>query len=268
MAYQNPLVSVFCSLIPGLGQIYNGEIERGVVFFFGTYFSVFLFITGTFGLFGYGGYYDVFIGFLLLGVTVWVASGYDGYYRATQINAGTIPFKKPHFIVYISFFVMVFVAIVILIGFTGYLLLSAMIAWIEAESEMHSVLLPNITVTVERQGSLATIYNGYVWQASFPVTWSDLNWGKFISHYPDDTIILGRRKGVWTFKKPNNATRLWTSSVTVVPLQPRNSPTESMSYDSTATMEYSGRSVRRRAVGSGGRVTAGSRKFRFIRISQ
>jgi hypothetical protein len=129
MAYQNPLVSVFCSLIPGLGQIYNGEIERGVVFFFGTYFSVFLFITGTLGLFGYGWYYDVFNGFLLLGVIVWLLSGYDAYTRANQINSGVITVNPPNILVFILFFLMVVLAVVILVFVTSILSITLLIEW-------------------------------------------------------------------------------------------------------------------------------------------
>ena len=134
MVHRNPLISALCSLIPGLGQVYNGEIVRGVVYFLGTYFSIFLFITGTLGLFGYGWYYNALSVFLILGVVVWLTAGYDAYTRAKQINNGVITVNPPNIIVFILFLLMVFLAMIILIYIMGILFVTVLIEWIESIS--------------------------------------------------------------------------------------------------------------------------------------
>jgi hypothetical protein len=157
MADRKPLVSAFCSLIPGLGQVYNGEILRGVIFFFGTYFSVFLFITGTLGLFGFGWHYDAFIGFLILGIIAWIAAGYDAYLRANRINSGEITVKPTTIMIFILFFLMVFLAVIILIFIMGILFATVLMGWMASNSAMHRISPHNITVTVERYDSTIVI---------------------------------------------------------------------------------------------------------------
>ncbi|HNI41418.1 MAG TPA: tetratricopeptide repeat protein, partial [Methanoregulaceae archaeon] len=71
---KNPLLAALLSIIPGLGQAYNGQILRGLLFFFATG-----------------------IGLLLLvfpGIIVWIFGIYDSYRTAKKMNYGDIPFKN------------------------------------------------------------------------------------------------------------------------------------------------------------------------------
>lgn len=70
---KNPAVSAILSfLIPGLGQIYNGQIFKGAAFVFIAVF--FLFTT------------IIAIGYFLYPV-FWIYTVYDAYTTAKQINA-------------------------------------------------------------------------------------------------------------------------------------------------------------------------------------
>ncbi len=71
---KNPTIAAILSIIPGLGQAYNGQILRGLLFFFATG-----------------------IGLLLLvfpGIIVWIFGIYDSYRTAKKMNYGDIPFKN------------------------------------------------------------------------------------------------------------------------------------------------------------------------------
>lgn len=90
---KDPQVAVFCSsLIPGMGQVYNGEILKGFVFFFGSLCGAFL--------------------LLLPGLIVWVYSMYDAHIIAGKMNDGTLEFRQMQ-TVYMVLFVAVAVFIVI-----------------------------------------------------------------------------------------------------------------------------------------------------------
>jgi TM2 domain-containing membrane protein YozV len=91
-------VAAICSLvIPGLGQVYDGKLERGFLIFFGTV-----------------------IGFFLLyipGLCVWAFGIYDAYHIACQMNNKEIPFlptKTAHLILFVILaIVTVLVAVII-----------------------------------------------------------------------------------------------------------------------------------------------------------
>jgi len=53
MPHKKSLLSLAFSLLPGLGQVYNGEILRGIVFFTGVLLS---FAAATFGFLGVFGF--------------------------------------------------------------------------------------------------------------------------------------------------------------------------------------------------------------------
>jgi TM2 domain-containing membrane protein YozV len=76
MLQKNPYISTICSILPGLGQIYNGENLRGVLFFLGVLLSFTAFIFGIFGFLGFE-LYELSIIFLPLAVILWVGSGVD-----------------------------------------------------------------------------------------------------------------------------------------------------------------------------------------------
>jgi TM2 domain-containing membrane protein YozV len=73
---KNPgLAAVFSFLFVGLGQIYNGQIGKGIVFFIvGVILTLTMFII---------------IGFILYPI-FWIYNVYDAYNTAKKINAGEI----------------------------------------------------------------------------------------------------------------------------------------------------------------------------------
>jgi len=72
---KSPILAAICSLvIPGLGQVYVGDIRKGIAIFFGTLIGIFIWI--------------------IPGLIVWVFGIYDAYTIAQKINNGELPFKK------------------------------------------------------------------------------------------------------------------------------------------------------------------------------
>ncbi|MBP2145103.1 TM2 domain-containing membrane protein YozV [Methanofollis sp. W23] len=68
-------LAAICSfLIPGLGQVYNGDLKRGFGILLGT-------AIGTVLL-------------LIPGLIVWLYGIYDAYKTAQGINAGEVPFRE------------------------------------------------------------------------------------------------------------------------------------------------------------------------------
>jgi TM2 domain-containing membrane protein YozV len=97
---KNPQIAVFCSsLIPGLGQVYNGETLKGFVFLIGTILGLFL----------------IFIP----GLIVWIYSMYDAHITAGKMNEGAIVFR-PLQPVYLVIFVVaaVFLVIAVVVAIT------------------------------------------------------------------------------------------------------------------------------------------------------
>jgi TM2 domain-containing membrane protein YozV len=78
-------VAAICSLvIPGLGQVYDGKLERGFLIFFGTLIGLFVFI--------------------IPGLCVWAFGIYDAYTIACQMNNKEIPFlptKTAHLLLFV-----------------------------------------------------------------------------------------------------------------------------------------------------------------------
>lgn len=70
---KSTFVAALCSLIlPGLGQVYDGKLERGFLIFIGTVIGFFIFI--------------------IPGLLVWAFGIYDAYTIALQMNKKEIPF--------------------------------------------------------------------------------------------------------------------------------------------------------------------------------
>ena len=78
--YRAPLMAAFLSIMPGLGNIYNGLYQRGVTFF--------LIVVGIFGIAVESGE-GPHLGFLIpaLGFS-WFFNIFDAYRQATLINYG------------------------------------------------------------------------------------------------------------------------------------------------------------------------------------
>jgi len=74
--HKEPLLALILSfLLPGLGQIYNGDTNNGVILIVGTVASWLM--------------TSVCIGFFLF-IGIWTYAMYDAYTRAVKINRGEI----------------------------------------------------------------------------------------------------------------------------------------------------------------------------------
>lgn len=79
--YKEPLLSAILSLfIPGLGQIYNGQVMKGIIIL-----ALYVGLWAVSGVLMF-----VLIGFctMLLPVVLWLYAIYDGYVVAGKINRG------------------------------------------------------------------------------------------------------------------------------------------------------------------------------------
>jgi TM2 domain-containing membrane protein YozV len=96
---KNSTISGFCSsVLPGLGQVYNGETKKGFVFFLMAFFGLFL--------------------FLIPGLIVWLYAMYDAYAVATKMNAGEIEFHETqviHMVTFIAFAVVTIIVVLLLV---------------------------------------------------------------------------------------------------------------------------------------------------------
>jgi tetratricopeptide (TPR) repeat protein len=92
------IAALLSFFLPGLGQVYNGDFTRGLLFLVVTCIGIFLLV--------------------IPGVIVWIYQVYDAYSTAKKMNTGEIPFKKAktvHIILFIVVFI-VAVAIVIMVA--------------------------------------------------------------------------------------------------------------------------------------------------------
>jgi len=91
---KNPTTAGFCStLLPGLGQVYNGESGKGFAIFLLT-------IVGL-------------VIFLVPGLIIWLYAIYDAYNVAGKMNTGEIAFRETRTIHAVLFIVLAVVVIVI-----------------------------------------------------------------------------------------------------------------------------------------------------------
>ena len=99
---KSPAVAVLCSFfIPGLGQVYDGEIARGIALFLGTLAGFFIFI--------------------IPGLIFWIYGMKDASSVANRMNKREIPFKPTNTACMILFFI----AAVLIIAFVIFILLGA-----------------------------------------------------------------------------------------------------------------------------------------------
>ena len=97
---KDPLVSAIVSLfIPGLGQIINGQVKKGIIFFVGYFVAwvvivilwVFSSTIAAFATFWAGGFgMCCCIPVLFLPLLVNVYAAYDAHKTATEINSGVV----------------------------------------------------------------------------------------------------------------------------------------------------------------------------------
>lgn len=96
---KNTSVAGFCSsVLPGLGQVYNGEIAKGYLLFLLTLAGLFL--------------------FLIPGIVVWLYSLYDAYAVAGKMNSGAMearPASGLQMVIFIIVAIIVVVAAVLVL---------------------------------------------------------------------------------------------------------------------------------------------------------
>jgi len=95
---KNPTLAAILSIIPGLGQAYNGQILRGLLLFFTTGIGLLLFVFP--------------------GIIVWIFGIYDSYRTAKKMNYGDIPFKNTSVKLIVGYFILLL--IISGIGVSGY----------------------------------------------------------------------------------------------------------------------------------------------------
>jgi len=106
---KSSFIAILCSLfIPGLGQVYNGETEKGVIIFLATLIGAFIFI--------------------IPGIIVWIYGMYDAYTTAKKMNNKEIPFKPTKAAHMILFFMLVVIITAIVIFFVVLSVMAVMFA--------------------------------------------------------------------------------------------------------------------------------------------
>lgn len=74
------LAALLSAIIVGLGQVYNGQIEKGVIFFIFFYISVFVVWYSFLLFFGFA-----FLRYMIL-ISIWMYSIYDAHQTAEWNN--------------------------------------------------------------------------------------------------------------------------------------------------------------------------------------
>jgi ABC-type Na+ efflux pump permease subunit len=92
-------------LFSGLGQVYNGQLRKGVAIFFGTIAGVLLFVVP--------------------GLIIWMFGVADAWQTAKKMNEGKIPFQEHSWRHIIAFFMYSFV-----MGYLVYSLLMVLVGMI------------------------------------------------------------------------------------------------------------------------------------------
>lgn len=109
---KEPVLAALLSFIfAGSGQVYNGELGKGILFLAGTIIGAFV--------------------FLIPGIIVWLFGIYDAYTTSEKMNKGGIPFKEAtgeSVIAYILAFVAMIVIAILLFIFVIALLFVPFVA--------------------------------------------------------------------------------------------------------------------------------------------
>jgi len=89
---KNPLLALLCStILPGLGQVYDGSLAKGFAIFFGAFIGLFL--------------------LFIPGAIFWVYGIHDAYSTANKMNEGKIP-VRPAKVLHLVVFIIIAAAIV------------------------------------------------------------------------------------------------------------------------------------------------------------
>jgi TM2 domain-containing membrane protein YozV len=112
-------IAALCSFfIPGLGQVYNGNLEKGVIVLIGTLIgAIFLLIPG---------------------IVVWIYGIYDAYTTAEKMIKGVIPVKSTKLSHIIIFFILgLFILVVAFVLFLMFLAFVIAVIGIAAPPATH-----------------------------------------------------------------------------------------------------------------------------------
>ncbi|WP_265581249.1 hypothetical protein [Methanofollis aquaemaris] len=108
---KNLSIAVICAAsCPGLGQVYNGEIGKGVLVLVGTAVGMLLLIPG---------------------LLVYIYGIYDGYRTAQKMNAGEVPFREasiPFMLLFIGILILGTIVLVLLAVSAAFMCLQGMTA--------------------------------------------------------------------------------------------------------------------------------------------
>ena len=81
MTQKNPLIALLLSfLFPGVGQIYNGQMMKGIILLVAYFGIIFLAFILTFIVIG--------ICLFIVPLAIWLYAMYDAYVTANKINKG------------------------------------------------------------------------------------------------------------------------------------------------------------------------------------
>lgn len=148
-------------VVPGLGQVYCGELLCGTLVFLVTYLALFTWILGSLSLLGFLGFgfmNDYLLLPLLLGLGAWAWGAWDACTCNRKMVAGEIPWQEPcglHLVLFIAGAVFLLLAGLAVTGTLYFMFgLSAMAATYSHESRPL-----NITLTAEKTGGVITIQN-------------------------------------------------------------------------------------------------------------
>ena len=159
MSEKKPIISFLASIIPGLGQLYNGENRRGLLFFLCVFLSLAISLLGMCGAFGFR-YYE-FTGLLfLVGLILWVGCAADAFLRARRMNRGEIDAPGANRLYMILLVAGALVAALVVFILCGLLLLFAAASYWDSYADMHAERHLDIHVSAERNGTRIMIING------------------------------------------------------------------------------------------------------------
>jgi len=91
------LATVLSASLPGMGQVYNGKVGKGLLFVVCFWVGLVLIIPG---------------------LIVWIYAMWDAYTEAGKINTGEVPFENPSFLGILSLFVLHSMFYLILVAIT------------------------------------------------------------------------------------------------------------------------------------------------------
>jgi TRAP-type mannitol/chloroaromatic compound transport system permease small subunit len=100
--------SLCSSVLPGLGQVYNGETAKGYAFLLLT-------LTGL-------------VFFLLPGLLLWIYATYDAWAVAGRMNAGETEFREARAVPLVTFVVVALLVIMVVLILAIVVLVAAMMA--------------------------------------------------------------------------------------------------------------------------------------------